>query len=235
MMSDIMFEHLTKTYPNGFISVDDVTLKIQDGEFVVFHGPSGCGKSTILRMIGGLEDITSGKIYLGDELLNDILPRDRKLAMAFQNYLLYKYLNVYENMALGLRLRDFPRNVIDSRVNTAAQFLGISDILHEKIKNISDDTFRRLYGREIPDGSWSGEIRMNDAVCQLYYGKGISMASSVLNLGVALGIVDKSGAWFSYKEERIGQGRDNARKYLENNPAIMEEIRKDMKKRGGRK
>ena len=131
-MSDIMFEHLTKTYPNGFISVDDVTLKIQDGEFVVFHGPSGCGKSTILRMIGGLEDITSGKIYLGDELLNDILPRDRKLAMAFQNYLLYKYLNVYENMALGLRLRDFPRNVIDSRVNTAAQFLGISDILHEK-------------------------------------------------------------------------------------------------------
>lgn len=74
MMSDIMFEHLTKTYPNGFISVDDVTLKIQDGEFVVFHGPSGCGKSTILRMIGGLEDITSGKIYLGDELLNDILP-----------------------------------------------------------------------------------------------------------------------------------------------------------------
>ena len=116
MMSDIMFEHLTKTYPNGFISVDDVTLKIQDGEFVVFHGPSGCGKSTILRMIGGLEDITSGKIYLGDELLNDILPRDRKLAMAFQNYLLYKYLNVYENMALGLRLRDFPRNVIDSRV-----------------------------------------------------------------------------------------------------------------------
>ena len=68
MMSDIMFEHLTKTYPNGFISVDDVTLKIQDGEFVVFHGPSGCGKSTILRMIGGLEDITSGKIYLGDEL-----------------------------------------------------------------------------------------------------------------------------------------------------------------------
>ena len=138
MMSDIMFEHLTKTYPNGFISVDDVTLKIQDGEFVVFHGPSGCGKSTILRMIGGLEDITSGKIYLGDELLNDILPRDRKLAMAFQNYLLYKYLNVYENMALGLRLRDFPRNVIDNRVNTAAQFLGISAILHEKIKNISD-------------------------------------------------------------------------------------------------
>ena len=101
-------------------------------------------------MIGGLEDITSGKIYLGDELLNDILPRDRKLAMAFQNYLLYKYLNVYENMALGLRLRDFPRNIIDSRVNTAAQFLGISDILHEKIKNISDAEKQRVaLGRAI--------------------------------------------------------------------------------------
>ena len=150
MMSDIMFEHLTKTYPNGFISVDDVTLKIQDGEFVVFHGPSGCGKSTILRMIGGLEDITSGKIYLGDEMLNDILPRDRKLAMAFQNWRLYKYLNVYENMALGLRLRDFPRNVIDNRVNTAAQFLGISAILHEKIKNISDAEKQRVaHGRAI--------------------------------------------------------------------------------------
>ena len=101
-------------------------------------------------MIGGLEDITSGKIYLGDELLNDILPRDRKLAMAFQNYLLYKYLNVYENMALGLRLRDFPRNVIDNRVNTAAQFLGISAILHEKIKNISDAEKQRVaLGRAI--------------------------------------------------------------------------------------
>ena len=98
----------------------------------------------------GLEDITSGKIYLGDELLNDILPRDRKLAMAFQNYLLYKYLNVYENMALGLRLRDFPRNVIDNRVNTAAQFLGISAILHEKIKNISDAEKQRVaLGRAI--------------------------------------------------------------------------------------
>ena len=102
------------------------------------------------RLIGGLEDITSGKIYLGDELLNDILPRDRKLAMAFQNYLLYKYLNVYENMALGLRLRDFPRNVIDNRVNTAAQFLGISAILHEKIKNISDAEKQRVaLGRAI--------------------------------------------------------------------------------------
>ena len=84
-MASVTFKNLNKTYPNGFISVKNVSLHIKDGEFVAFHGPSGCGKSTILRMIGGLEDITSGEIYLGDDLLNDILPRDRSLAMAFQN------------------------------------------------------------------------------------------------------------------------------------------------------
>lgn len=149
-MARVTFEHLTKTYPNGFVSVNDVNLFIEDGEFVVFHGPSGCGKSTILRMIGGLEDITSGEIYLGKELLNDILPRDRRLAMAFQNYTLYKHMNVYDNMALGLRLRDLPRPVIDSRVKSAAQFLGISDILTSKLRAISDSQRQRVaLGRAI--------------------------------------------------------------------------------------
>lgn len=149
-MASITFEHLKKIYPNGFVSVDDINLKIEDGEFVVFHGPSGCGKSTILRMIGGLEDITSGKIYLGEDLLNDILPRDRKLAMAFQNYTLYKYLNVYDNMALGLRLRDMPRSVIDSRVKTAAAFLGIPNILLKKLKSVSPaDKQKIALGRAI--------------------------------------------------------------------------------------
>lgn len=149
-MASVTFEHLTKTYPNGFISVDDVSLHIEDGEFIIFHGPSGCGKSTILRMIGGLEDITSGSIYLGDELLNDILPRDRRLAMAFQNYTLYRHFNVYDNMALGLRLRDFPRTVIDSRVKTAAKFFGITDILGKKIKSLSDSDKQRVaLGRAI--------------------------------------------------------------------------------------
>lgn len=149
-MASVTFEHLTKTYPNGFVSVDDVSLHIEDGEFVIFHGPSGCGKSTILRMIGGLEDITSGNIYLGDELLNDILPRDRRLAMAFQNYTLYRHFNVYDNMALGLRLRDFPRTVIDSRVKTAAKFFGITDILGKKIKSLSDSDKQRVaLGRAI--------------------------------------------------------------------------------------
>ena len=121
-MASVTLEHLTKTYPNGFVSVNDVSLHVEDGEFVIFHGPSGCGKSTILRMIGGLEDITSGEIWLGKDLLNDILPRDRRLAMAFQNYTLYRHFNAYDNMALGLRLRDLPRTVIDSRVKSAADF-----------------------------------------------------------------------------------------------------------------
>lgn len=149
-MASVTFEHLTKTYPNGFISVDDVNLHIEDGEFVVFHGPSGCGKSTILRMIGGLEDITSGNIYLGDELLNDILPRDRRLAMAFQNYTLYSHFNAYDNMALGLRLRNLPRTVIDSRVKTAAKFFGITEVLDRKIKNLSEtDKQRVALGRAV--------------------------------------------------------------------------------------
>ena len=143
-MASVTLEHLTKTYPNGFVSVDDVSLSIADGEFVVFHGPSGCGKSTILRMIGGLEDITSGRIYLGRDLLNDILPRDRHLAMAFQNYTLYKHFNVYDNIALGLRLRNLPRTVIDSRIKEAAKFFGITDVLDQKIRLLSASDRQRV-------------------------------------------------------------------------------------------
>lgn len=130
--------------------MNDVSLHIADGEFVVLHGPSGCGKSTILRMIGGLEDITSGEIFLGEDCLNDILPRDRRLAMAFQNYVLYRHLNAYENLALGLRLRNMPRNVVDSRVKSAASFLGISDQLDKKLTYLSDrDKQRVALGRAI--------------------------------------------------------------------------------------
>lgn len=149
-MASVTLEHLTKTYPNGFVSVNDVSLHIEDGEFVIFHGPSGCGKSTILRMIGGLEDITSGEIWLGKDLLNDILPRDRRLAMAFQNYALYRHFNAYDNMALGLRLRDMPRKIIDSRVKAAAEFFGLTAVLDKKIKALSDtDKQRVALGRAI--------------------------------------------------------------------------------------
>ena len=149
-MASVTLEHLTKIYPNGFISVNDVSLHIEDGEFVIFHGPSGCGKSTILRMIGGLEDITSGEIWLGKDLLNDILPRDRRLAMAFQNYTLYRHFNAYDNMALGLRLRDLPRTVVDSRVRSAAGFFGLTDVLGRKIRTLSDtDRQRVALGRAV--------------------------------------------------------------------------------------
>ena len=149
-MASVTLEHLTKTYPNGFVSVNDVSLHIEDGEFIIFHGPSGCGKSTILRMIGGLEDITSGEIWLGNDLLNDILPRDRRLAMAFQNYTLYRHFNAYDNMALGLRLRDLPRTVIDSRVKTAARFFGLTDVLDKKIRSLSEtDKQRVALGRAV--------------------------------------------------------------------------------------
>lgn len=137
-MSSVTLKNLNKTYPNGFISVKDISLHIEDGEFVTFHGPTGCGKSTILRMIGGLEDITSGEIYLGDNLLNDTLPRNRRLAMAFQNYEIYPSFNAYENISLGLVLRDYPANIIDSRVKTAAEFLGITPILDKKIRTLSE-------------------------------------------------------------------------------------------------
>ena len=137
-MASVTLKNLNKIYPNGFVSVKDLSLHITDGEFVTFYGPSGCGKSTVLRMIGGLEDITSGEIYLGDDLLNDILPRDRHLAMAFQNYTLYNNFNVYDNMALGLKLRNMPRNIIDTRVKQAADFFGISHVLHKKIRSVSD-------------------------------------------------------------------------------------------------
>lgn len=137
-MASVTLKNLNKIYPNGFVSVKDLSLHIADGEFVTFYGPSGCGKSTVLRMIGGLEDITSGDIYLGDDLLNDILPRDRQLAMAFQNYALYNNFNVYDNMALGLKLRNMPRNIIDSRVKQAAEFFGISNVLQKKIRSVSD-------------------------------------------------------------------------------------------------
>lgn len=149
-MASVTFKNLNKTYSNGFSSVKNITLTIDDREFVTFHGPTGCGKSTILRMIGGLEDITSGQIYLGDELLNDILPRDRRLAMAFQNYTLYSHFNVYDNMALGLRLRSLPHSVIETRVRTAADFLGISNVLDRKIKAISDgDKQKVALGRAV--------------------------------------------------------------------------------------
>ena len=149
-MASLIFEHLKKVYPNGFVSVDDVSLSIEDGEFVVFHGPSGCGKSTILRMIGGLEDITSGELKIGDKVVNDVEPKDRDIAMVFQNYALYPHMTVFDNMAFGLKLRKVPKDEIKKKVEEAAKILDLEKLLDRKPKALSGGQRQRVaMGRAI--------------------------------------------------------------------------------------
>ncbi|MCR5441439.1 MAG: ATP-binding cassette domain-containing protein, partial [Lachnospiraceae bacterium] len=109
-MASLSLKHVTKVYPNGFEAVKDFNLEINDQEFIIFVGPSGCGKSTTLRMIAGLEDISGGELYIGDKLMNDVEPKDRDIAMVFQNYALYPHMSVYDNMAFGLKLRKVPKD-----------------------------------------------------------------------------------------------------------------------------
>ena len=109
-MASLSLKHINKTYPNGFEAVKDFNLEIEDKEFIIFVGPSGCGKSTTLRMIAGLEDITSGELKIGDRVVNDVEPKDRDIAMVFQNYALYPHMTVYDNMAFGLKLRKVPKD-----------------------------------------------------------------------------------------------------------------------------
>ncbi len=112
-MSTVKLEHIGKQYPNGFEAVKDFNLEIQDKEFIIFVGPSGCGKSTTLRMVAGLEDITSGDLYIDGKRMNDVEPKDRDIAMVFQNYALYPHMTVYENMAFGLKIRKVSKEEID--------------------------------------------------------------------------------------------------------------------------
>ncbi len=149
-MASITLEGLGKVYPDGTRAVGDVDLTIIDGEFLVLVGPSGCGKSTILRMIAGLEEITEGKLYIGDNLVNDVQPKDRDIAMVFQNYALYPHMSVYDNMAFGLKLRKTPKEEIDARVKEAAEVLEITDYLDRKPKNLSGGQRQRVaMGRAI--------------------------------------------------------------------------------------
>ncbi len=130
--------------------VKDLSMDVKDGEFLVLVGPSGCGKSTTLRMLAGLEEVTSGKIYIGDRLVNDVPPKDRDIAMVFQNYALYPHMNVYDNMAFGLRLRKVPKDEIDKRVKKVASLLGIESLLYRKPKELSGGQRQRVaMGRAI--------------------------------------------------------------------------------------
>ncbi len=143
-MANLKLSHICKVYENGHKAVNDFSIDIDDGEFIVFVGPSGCGKSTALRMIAGLETITSGELYIGDTLVNDMEPKDRDIAMVFQSYALYPHMSVYENMAFGLRNRKMPEDQIKERVMKAAQILDISDYLQRKPKQMSGGQRQRV-------------------------------------------------------------------------------------------
>jgi multiple sugar transport system ATP-binding protein len=143
-MAEILLEDVGKIYPDGTRAVGQVDLEIQDAEFLVFVGPSGCGKSTLLRMIAGLEEITEGKMYIGDRLVNDVAPKDRDIAMVFQNYALYPHMSVYDNMAFGLKLRKTSKDEIKRRVSEAAESLEITDFLDRKPKALSGGQRQRV-------------------------------------------------------------------------------------------
>lgn len=150
-MVQIELNHIHKKYENAdFYSVTDFNLHIQDREFIVFVGPSGCGKSTTLRMIAGLEDITEGELKIGDTVMNDVAPKDRDIAMVFQNYALYPHMTVYDNMAFGLKLRKYDKAEIDKRVKNAAEILGLAQYLDRKPAALSGGQRQRVaLGRAI--------------------------------------------------------------------------------------
>ena len=149
-MAHVTLKDVTKIYDGDVLAVEEANFEIPDESFTVLVGPSGCGKSTILRMIAGLEEITGGDIYIDDERINDIPPRDRDIAMVFQNYALYPHMTVYKNMAFGLKLRKYPKAEIDQRVKEAAEILSISHLLNRKPKHLSGGERQRVaVGRAI--------------------------------------------------------------------------------------
>ena len=149
-MASLSLSHINKTYPNGFQAVKDFNLEIEDKEFIIFVGPSGCGKSTTLRMIAGLEEISGGTLKIGDKVMNDVEPKDRDIAMVFQNYALYPHMTVYDNMAFGLKLRKVPKDQIDKAVREAARILDLEKLLDRKPKALSGGQRQRVaMGRAI--------------------------------------------------------------------------------------
>ena len=149
-MASLSLQHVYKKYEGGVVAVSDFNLEISDKEFIILVGPSGCGKSTTLRMIAGLEDISEGEIYIEDRLINDVLPKDRDIAMVFQNYALYPHMTVFDNMAFGLKLRKVARDEIKRRVQEAAKILEIEHLLDRKPKALSGGQRQRVaLGRAI--------------------------------------------------------------------------------------
>ncbi len=149
-MANLSLKNINKIYDNGFHAVKDFNMEIEDKEFIIFVGPSGCGKSTTLRMIAGLEDISSGQLEIDGKVVNDILPKDRDIAMVFQNYALYPHMTVYDNMAFSLKIKKMPKDEIDKKVKEAAKILGIENLLKRKPKQLSGGQRQRVaMGRAI--------------------------------------------------------------------------------------
>jgi multiple sugar transport system ATP-binding protein len=149
-VAKITFDSVGKVYPGGTRAIYDVTIDVNDGEFVVLVGPSGCGKSTLLRMVAGLEEVTEGKLLIGERVVNDVSPKDRDIAMVFQNYALYPHMTVYDNMAFGLKLRKMAKDEIDRRVQEAGRVLEITELLDRKPKALSGGQRQRVaMGRAI--------------------------------------------------------------------------------------
>jgi multiple sugar transport system ATP-binding protein len=149
-MANVVFEDVNKIYPDGFHAIHDLSLEIEDQEFVILVGPSGCGKSTALRMVAGLEEITGGKLYIGGNVVNDLSPKERDIAMVFQSYALYPHMSVAENMGFALKLAKVPKDEIDRRVREASEILGLNDHLDRKPKMLSGGQRQRVaMGRAI--------------------------------------------------------------------------------------
>ena len=149
-MAEVRLKDVSKIYDGKVKAIDSVSIEIYDKEFVVLVGPSGCGKSTLLRMIAGLESISDGDIYIDDNLVNELSPKDRDIAMVFQNYALYPHMTVYENMAFGLKIRKFKKEEIKKRVEHAADILDLENLLHRKPKALSGGQRQRVaIGRAI--------------------------------------------------------------------------------------
>src|SRR5579859_456028 len=143
-MAEVSCRKVVKNYDGGVQAVKGIDLEIADQEFVVLVGPSGCGKSTTLRMIAGLEEISDGEIWIGGDVVNDVPPRDRDIAMVFQNYALYPHMSVFDNMAFSLKLRHFPKDQIDKRVEEAGELLGLQQLLKRKPKELSGGQRQRV-------------------------------------------------------------------------------------------
>ena len=186
-MAQIILEHVEKAYAGGVKAVNDLSLDVKDGEFMVFVGPSGCGKSTALRSIAGLEEITGGTIQIGDRVVNDLPPKDRDIAMVFQNYALYPHMTVEQNLAFGLQLRKTPKDEIKRRVDEAAQMLGLEQYLKRKPAALSGGQRQRVaMGRAIVREPQA--FLMDEPLSNLDAKLRVSMRGSLKQLHERLGV-----------------------------------------------